>query len=139
MRRRSTRALAVMRVVCLASAAFLGALLSGCDPIYVRDLSVSATSVPHQPLDRVLRPIATQYKLVESANTSSRFERRWPSSADGHRSQVSLSIRTESTPNLWHVTIAEWFGIRQSQFGAELQSAVTTACEANGYKVSAGR
>jgi len=128
-----------MRVVYFASAAYLMALLSGCDPIYVRDLSVSATSVARQPLDSVVRPIAVQYQLVESADGSSRLERRWPNVAGGHPSAIFLSVRSDLTPSLWHVSIVEWFGVRQSHFGADLQSAVTTACEANGYKVAVAR
>ena len=96
---RSTRTLAVMRSWSHAFVLLSMLGLAACEPLNVRELSITTDAVAPRPLPAILEPVAAQFELAQAAAPNSgsiRFYREWPQVENDHPQSISLALELEA-------------------------------------------
>jgi hypothetical protein len=115
---------------------------AACDPAHIVRMEVSPGSTPSSTIPIVVAGVAQRLELQPSSDIKSppvagslNYSRTYSGVGEGHPRSVTLSIEPPTESGPWHVEIFEWLVFHQSAFGKELQHALETALQSDGYSV----
>jgi len=110
-------------------------MLGACDPAHI----VKFDAMPHVEVAKtpteILAPIEQRFELARNgSDTDFTIGRSWHTVEDGHPSMIW--IKCHRSGDRWQFTMVEWLAWHQTEFGAQLQSAVWDELRTSGYEVA---
>lgn len=128
----------MLRICGFLCVSLLAVVLTGCDPILVREFRVTPVQVGDTTLEAKANSTLASFSMSPfdaGGTVAFGYRRQWPNLATDRPGEISVTFAPDSSGDAWVVRLRQWPVAHQTHFGANVEAALVDEFTRSGYKV----